>query len=42
MNTYKVENSRFAALDVDTSQLGTTTNIENLNETIKSRTKTRK
>ena len=34
MNTYKVENSRFAALDVDTSQLGTTTNIENLNETV--------
>ena len=34
MNTYKVENSRFADLDVDTSQLGTTTNIENLNETV--------
>lgn len=34
MNTYKVQKSRFQDLDIDTSQLGTTTNIENLNETV--------
>ena len=34
MNTYKIEDSRFKELDIDTSQLGTTTNIENLNETV--------
>lgn len=34
MNTYKIKDSRFKELDLDTSQLGTTTNIENLNETV--------
>lgn len=34
MNTHKVQESRFQDLDIDTSQLGTTTNIENLNETV--------
>lgn len=34
MNTHKVQNSRFQDLDIDTSQLGTTTTIENINETV--------
>lgn len=33
VNQYQVKNSRFEDLDIDTSQLGTTTTIENLNET---------
>ncbi len=34
VNQYQVQNSRFKEIDVDTSQLGTTTTIENLNETV--------
>ena len=34
MNTYKVKDSRFKDFDIDTSQLGTTTDITNLNETV--------
>ena len=34
MNKHEIKNSRFKELDVDTSQLGTTTTIENLNETV--------
>lgn len=34
MNTYKVKDSRFKDLDIDTSKLGTTTTIENLNQTV--------
>lgn len=34
MNSHQIQDSRFKELDIDTSQLGTTTNIENLNETV--------
>ena len=34
VNQYQVQDSRFQDLDIDTSQLGTTANIENLNETV--------
>ena len=34
VNQHQVQDSRFQDLDIDTSQLGTTANIENLNETV--------
>ena len=34
VNQHQVQDSRFQDLDIDTSQLGTTTTIENLNETV--------